>query len=59
MGGADHQRDRFRLDLPDAAMLTRLVVVGTVQQDVAEFVGERFHLRGRVHVLRTATVFAV
>ena len=51
MGGADHQRHRLGLHLPDAAMLAGVLLVGAVHQDVPEFVGERLDLRGGVHVL--------
>ena len=56
--GADHERDRLGFDLGDPAVqgrvgsdLGRQGVLGRgVEQDVAEFVGERLDLGGVVHV---------
>ena len=58
MRGADHERDRLGFHLGDPAVQGRVggelgrqgVLAGSVEQDVAEFVGERLHLGGVVHV---------
>jgi hypothetical protein len=50
LGGADHQRKGLRLDFTDAAVALPVGVVGVVQHDVPQLVGQRLDLRGVVHV---------